>query len=203
MANGPIIGLTGGIGSGKSTVAAMLADLGAIVIDADKVGHEVYLPGTEGFRRVVEAFGRDVVGSDGTIDRRILGARVFGDLASLKRLNALVHPLIGDEIRTRLQAAVGSADQGGTRRPIVVEAAIMMEAGWRFFDRIWVVVVTPETAVTRVVASRGLSRDDVERRIAAQMTNAERERIADLVIRNDGTLDALRAQVEAAWRALS
>jgi dephospho-CoA kinase len=203
MANGPIIGLTGGIGSGKSTVAAMLAELGAIVIDADKVGHEVYLPGTEGFRRVVEAFGRDVVGSDGTIDRRILGARVFGDLASLKRLNALVHPLIGDEIRTRLQAAVGSADQGGTRRPIVVEAAIMMEAGWRFFDRIWVVVVTPETAVTRVVASRGLSRDDVERRIAAQMTNAERERIADLVIRNDGTLDVLRAQVEAAWRALS
>jgi len=203
MANGPIIGLTGGIGSGKSTVAAMLAELGAIVIDADKVGHEVYLPGTEGFRRVVEAFGRDVVGSDGTIDRRILGARVFGDLASLKRLNALVHPLIGDEIRTRLQAAVGSADQGGTRRPIVVEAAIMMEAGWRFFDRIWVVVVTPEKAVTRVVASRGLSRDDVERRIAAQMTNAERERIADLVIRNDGTLDVLRAQVEAAWRALS
>jgi len=203
MANGPIIGLTGGIGSGKSTVAAMLADLGAIVIDADKVGHEVYLPGTEGFRRVVEAFGRDVVGSDGTIDRRILGARVFGDLASLKRLNALVHPLIGDEIRTRLQAAVGSADQGRTRRPIVVEAAIMMEAGWRFFDRIWVVVVTPETALTRVVASRGLSRDDVERRIAAQMTNAERERIADLVIRNDGTLDVLRAQVEAAWRALS
>ena|SRR5258706_8392200 len=203
MANGPIIGLTGGIGSGKSTVAAMLADLGAVVIDADKVGHEVYRPGTEGFRRVVEAFGRDVVGPDGTIDRRTLGARVFGDPAELKRLNALVHPLIGDEIRKRLQAAVGSADQGGTRRPIVVEAAIMMEAGWRFFDRIWVVVVTPETAVTRVVASRGLSRDDVERRIAAQMTNAERERIADLVIRNDGTLDALRAQVEAAWRALS
>jgi dephospho-CoA kinase len=203
MANGPIIGLTGGIGSGKSTVAAMLADLGAVVIDADKVGHEVYRPGTEGFRRVVEAFGRDVVGPDGTIDRRTLGARVFGDPAELKRLNALVHPLIGDEIRKRLQAAVGSADPGGTGRPIVVEAAIMMEAGWRFFDRIWVVVVTPETAVTRVVASRGLSRDDVERRIAAQMTNAERERIADLVIRNDGTLDALRAQVEAAWRALS
>jgi dephospho-CoA kinase len=203
MANGPIIGLTGGIGSGKSTVAAMLADLGAVVIDADKVGHEVYRPGTEGFRRVVEAFGRDVVGPDGTIDRRTLGARVFGDPAELKRLNALVHPLIGDEIRKRLQTAVGSADPGGTGRPIVVEAAIMMEAGWRFFDRIWVVVVTPETAVTRVVASRGLSRDDVERRIAAQMTNAERERIADLVIRNDGTLDALRAQVEAAWRALS
>jgi dephospho-CoA kinase len=203
MANGPIIGLTGGIGSGKSTVAAMLVDLGAVVIDADKVGHEVYLPGTEGFRRVVEAFGRDVLGPDGTIDRRILGARVFGDPAELKRLNALVHPLIGEEIRKRLQAAVGSADPGGTRRPIVVEAAIMMEAGWRFFDRIWVVIATPETAVTRVVASRGLSRDDVERRIAAQMTNAERERIADLVIRNDGTLDALRAQVEAAWRTLS
>jgi dephospho-CoA kinase len=199
MAHGPIVGLTGGIGSGKSTVAAMLAELGAVVIDADKVGHDVYRPGTDGFRRVVEAFGPEVVAADGTIDRGRLGARVFADRAELARLNALVHPLIGDEIRRRMQAAA-TAHPG---RAIVVEAAIMMEAGWRFFDRIWVVVVRPETAIARVTASRGLSAAEVERRIAAQLSNAERERLADLVIHNDGTLAELRAQVEAAWRGLS
>jgi dephospho-CoA kinase len=198
MANGPVIGLTGGIGSGKSTVAGMLAELGAVVIDADKVGHEVYLPGTEGFRRVVDAFGRDVVAPDGTIDRRRLGARVFAEPKELARLNALVHPLIGDEIRRRLQEAF-ERHEG---RPIVVEAAIMLEAGWRFFDRIWVVVVSPEVAIARVVSSRELDRAEVERRIAAQMPNAERRRVADLVIENDGTLAELRAQVEAAWHGL-
>ena len=196
MANGPMIGLTGGIGSGKSTVAGMLAALGAHVIDADRVGHEVYRPGTEGFRRVVEAFGREVVAADGTIDRQRLGARVFADPAALARLNALVHPLIGDEIRRRMQAA--RADDRA--RAIVVEAAIMLEAGWRFFDQIWVVVVERETAIARVTASRGLSREEVERRIDAQMSNAERRRVATEVIENDGTLAELRARVEAAGR---
>lgn len=198
MANGPVIGLTGGIGSGKSTVAGMLAELGATVIDADKVGHEVYAPGTDGFRRVVEAFGREIVAADGTIDRRRLGERVFAEPAELARLNALVHPLIGDEIRRRLQAAFAQ-ETGGA---IVVEAAIMLEAGWRFFDRIWVVVASPEVAIARVAASRGLPRAEIERRIAAQMSNAERRRAADVVIDNDGTLAELRAQVEAAWRGL-
>ena len=199
MAHGPIVGLTGGIGSGKSTVAAMLAELGAVVIDADKVGHDVYRPGTEGFRGVVDAFGHEIVAPDGTIDRQRLGARVFADRAELARLNALVHPLIGDEIRRRMQAAATEHPD----RPIVVEAAIMMEAGWQFFDRVWVVVVRPETAVGRVTASRGLSAAEVERRIAAQLSNAERERRADVVIHNDGSLAELRAQVEAAWRGLS
>jgi dephospho-CoA kinase len=196
MANAPVIGLTGGIGSGKSTVAAMLAELGALVIDADKVGHDVYLPGTEGFRRVVDAFGADVVAADGTIDRRRLGARVFADPDALARLNALVHPLIGEEIRRRIAAAIGGD------RSLVIEAAIMLEAGWRFFDRIWVVVVSRETAIARVMASRGLARAEVEQRIDAQMSNAERRRVADLVIENDGTVAELRARVEAAWHAL-
>jgi dephospho-CoA kinase len=200
MANAPVIGLTGGIGSGKSTVAAMLADLGAVVIDADKIGHEIYLPGTEGFRRVVDAFGAEMVAGDGTIDRRRLGARVFGDPAALARLNALVHPLIGDEIRRRIQSALAAGDVAA--RPLVIEAAIMLEAGWRFFDRIWVVIVDRETAIARVTSSRGLSRPEVEQRIDAQMSNAERRGRADLVIENDGTMDELRAKVEAAWREL-
>ena len=193
------VGLTGGIGAGKSTVAAMLADLGAHVIDADKVGHDVYRPGTEGFRRVVDAFGADVVGSDGAIDRVKLGARVFGAPAELARLNAIVHPLIADEIRRRMQAA----RETGGGRPIVVEAAIMLEAGWRFFDQIWVVIVSRATAIARVTASRGLSAEDCARRIDAQMSEAERRRIADVVIENDGTPAELRAQVEAAWRRLA
>jgi dephospho-CoA kinase len=193
-----LVGLTGGIGSGKSTVASMLSDLGASVVDADKVGHDVYLPGSEGFRLVREAFGDGIVAADGTIDRKALGARVFADPAMLATLNALVHPLIGAEIRRRIDAARAAAPE----RPIVVEAAIMLEAGWRFFDRVWIVVVSPEVAIARVMASRGLSRGEVEARLAAQMSNDERRRHADLVLENDGSLPALRTQVEAAWRGL-
>ena len=202
MGNVFVIGLAGGIGSGKSTVAAMLAELGAHVVDADRVGHAVYAPGTDGFRQVVAAFGDDIVGADGAIDRRVLGPRVFADPAALARLNAIVHPLIGLAIRGQL-AAAQAAPAAPERTPIVVEAAIMLEAGWRFFDEIWVVVVRPETAIARVTASRGQSAEEVRRRIAAQMTNDERRRVATRVIENDGALPELRAQVEAAWRAVT
>ena len=198
MTPGPVIGLTGGIGSGKSTAAGILAGLGAVVIDADKIGHEIYRPGTEGFRRVVEAFGPRVVAADGTVDRGALGAIVFADPAALGRLNALVHPLIGDEIRRRIAAARAE----DARRPIVVEAAIMLEAGWRFFDRVWLVTAAPETAITRAIVTRRLARAEVERRLAAQMPDAERRRFADLVLENDGTLGDLQARVEEAWRTL-
>jgi dephospho-CoA kinase len=194
-----LIGLTGGIGSGKSSVAAMLADRGAHVIDADRVGHEVYRPGTDGFTRVVEAFGREIVGPDGTIDRRRLGAVVFADPEALARLNAIVHPLIREELGRRVADAL-AADPD---RVVVVEAAILMEAGWHFFERVWVVVVDPETAIDRVVASRGLSRDDVARRIDAQMSNEARRARADVVIDNGGDFEALRASVEAAWAELA
>jgi dephospho-CoA kinase len=196
----PVIGLSGGIGAGKSTVAAMLAERGALVIDADRVGHEVYQPGTEGFRQVKGAFGARIVGPDGTIDRRVLGAIVFDDPAALARLNAIVHPLIVAELGRRIAAA----RRENVARPIVVEAAILAEAGWRgLFDRLWVVTARPETAIARVVASRGLAREDVERRLAAQMPEVERRRLADLVIENDGTPGELRAAVERAWQTLA
>jgi dephospho-CoA kinase len=198
MRPAPLIGLTGGIGSGKSTVAALLAELGAVVIDADRIGHEAYRAGTGGFERVVDAFGRGILAADGTIDRRALGALVFSDSAALARLNALVHPLIADEIRRRIAAARDEAPE----RPIVVEAAIMLEAGWHFFDHIWLVSVDRETAVRRLTATRGLTREEVERRIAAQMPEAERRQRADTIIDNSGTLIALRERVEAAWHAL-
>jgi dephospho-CoA kinase len=193
------IGLTGGIGSGKSTVAEMLAALGARVVDADKVGHDVYRPGTAGFRRVVDAFGPGIVAADGTIDRRALGAIVFADPAALARLNAIVHPLIAAELARRVAALRADGYAG----PLVIEAAVLLEAGWRsLVDRLWVVSVSPETAIARVAAARGLPRAEVERRLAAQTSDAERRRAADLVIDNDGSREALRAAVEAAWRTV-
>ena len=195
-----MIGLTGGIGSGKSTVSGMLADLGGRVVDADKIGHFVYRPGSEGFRAVVDAFGRGVVAADGTIDRARLGAVVFSDPEARARLNAIVHPLIGAELAARIAAARDDGYDG----PVVVEAAILIEAGWRaIVDQLWVVSVKRETAIARVVGSRNLSRADVERRIDTQLSDAERRRQADVVIENDGDLDTLRAQVEAAWRGVS
>ena len=194
-----VIGLTGGIGSGKSTVAAMLAELGADVIDTDKVGHDVYRPGTDGFGRVTEAFGRDILAADGTIDRSALAAKVFADPDALRRLNGIVHPLIGLAVRDWLQRVQGEP----RTTPIVVEAPILMEAGWQFFDEVWVVIVEPETAIARVTASRPMTPEEVRSRIAAQMSNAERIRRAQRVIRNDGDLRALRSEVEAAWRAVA
>jgi dephospho-CoA kinase len=199
MAEPPIVGLTGGIGAGKSTVATILSELGARVIDADRIGHEVYRPGTEGHRRVVAAFGPGVVAADGTIDRRALGAIVFADQAALGRLNAIVHPLLAAEVGRRIAAA--RADRGGA--PIVIEAAILLEAGWQaLVDRIWVVSTEREHAIARVVASRGLTRAEVERRLDAQMPDAKRCSAADVVIWNDGPPAALRSEVEKAWRTL-
>ncbi|TMA45406.1 MAG: dephospho-CoA kinase [Deltaproteobacteria bacterium] len=196
----PVIGLSGGIGAGKSTVATMLAEWGAHVIDADRVGHDVYRPGTEGFRQVTEAFGTRVVAPDGTIDRRALGGIVFGDPRALARLNAILHPLIVAELGPRIAAA----RRASVSRPIVVEAAILAEAGWRtLFDRLWVVTARPENAIARVVTSRGMAREEVERRLAAQMPDAERRRLADVVIENDGTPAELCAEVERAWQTLA
>jgi dephospho-CoA kinase len=195
-----IIGLTGGIGAGKSTVAALLAARGARVIDADRIGHEVYRPGTRAFARVVEAFGADVVGPDGTIDRRALGARVFADADARARLNAIVHPEIAAEVGGRIAAARAASPAV----PIVVEAAVLLEAGWRsLVDRLWVVSTRRENAIARVMASRGLTRAEVERRLEAQMPDAERRRAADLVIENDGSLEGLGKEVERAWRTVA
>jgi len=194
----PVIGLTGGIGSGKSTVADLLAELGARVIDADRIGHEVYRPGTEGHASVVAAFGPGVVAPDGTIDRRALGSIVFRDPEALARLNALVHPLIAAEVQRRVVAA--RAEPGAP--PIVIEAAILIEAGWRFFDRIWAVTAPREAAIARVMEERGLSHAEVERRMAVQTTDEERRRVAHVVIDNGGTRAELRRRVEAAWQTL-
>lgn len=194
-----IIGLTGGIGSGKSVVGAMLADLGAHVIDTDKVGHRVYAPGSEGFTRIVETFGRGVVAADGTIDRKKLGAVIFADADQRSALNAIVHPLIFGEIMRE----IGERRHAGFEGPIVLEAPILLEAkGTGLVDQIWVVAAPPAAVRSRLAESRAMTKAEIEARVAAQLDDAERRRHADVVIENDGDLANLRKVVEAAWRVL-
>jgi dephospho-CoA kinase len=194
------IGLTGGIGSGKSTVAAYLQKLGAPVIDADKVGHEIYLPGTPAYEEVVAEFGRGILAPDGTIDRQRLGAIVFADRAALKRLEAIVQPRIFEEVLARI--AKMRAD--GVTIPIVVEAAIMLEARWGgTFDQIWLVVAPREQVVGRIQLQRGLNPQQIEARIQSQMSEEERRKRATVVIENNGTLEELFTKVRALWDALN
>jgi dephospho-CoA kinase len=194
-----IIGLTGGIGSGKSVVGGMLAELGAHVIDTDKIGHRVYEPGSEGFTRIVETFGRGVVAVDGTIDRKKLGAVVFADAEKRAALNAIVHPLIFGEIMRE----IGERRHAGFTGPIVLEAPILLEAkGTGLVDQIWVVTAPPDTVRTRLETSRAMTKAEIESRVAAQLDDAVRRRHADVVIENDGSVDNLRKVVAAAWQTL-
>jgi len=194
-----VIGLVGGIGSGKSVATAMLAELGAEIINADLVGHEVYEPGKPGFDAIVAEFGSDVVGPDERIDRKRLGALVFADSTRLARLNAIVHPLIRAEIERRVQQARGK----GEARAVVVEAAILLEAGWRsLVDQVWVISARREDVLARLAAQRGMGVDETDARMAKQMTDAERRAAADVVIENSGSLDELRVRLEGLWQTL-
>ena len=194
-----VIGLTGGIASGKSVVSAMLGERGALIIDADKVGHEAYAPGTGCYDQVVQAFGRDVVAADGQIDRKALGAMVFGDSAQRKRLEGIVWPWMRKTMEQRL---VELREEGVA--VVVLEAAVLLEAEWTpLVDEVWVVLAAPEVARERIVQRNGLTPEQADQRIAAQLTNAERAAKADLVIENNGTLADLRDRVDAAWGALT
>jgi dephospho-CoA kinase len=192
-----ILGLTGGIGAGKSVVAEILARLGAVIIDADRVGHETYLPGTPGWQQVVAEFGRDVVAADGTIDRKRLGAQVFADPDKLTRLNAIVHPLIRAAVAERI-----AAERAAGRAPaVVVEAALLVEAKWdALVDEVWLVTARPEVIEQRLVTQRGLDPAAITARMRAQLGDTERAAHADVIVDNSGGLDALESQLEALWR---
>jgi len=193
------IGLTGGIGSGKSTVSQLLGELGAFVIDADKVGHEIYLPGKEAWKQVTAAFGQDILAPDQTIDRKKLGAIVFGSDDARKKLNSIVHPLMFKDIDYRIKEK--RAD--GFTKPIVVEAAILIEANWLpLADEVWLIVTNKNAVIERVASQRGLSARDTEARIASQLSDAERRKYATLVIENDGSLEDLKIKVQQAWNRI-
>jgi dephospho-CoA kinase len=194
-----VIGLTGGIASGKSVVSRMLADRGALVIDADIVGHEAYAPGSGCFDDVVASFGKDVIGEDGRIDRRALGAKVFGDPAMRMRLESIVWPWMRGVMEERL----AKLREDGV--PVVVlEAAVLLEADWvPLVDQVWVVTVPPDLARERIVARNGLTPEQADQRIAAQLSNDERKARAQVVIENSGTLEDLERRVDDAWGSLT
>jgi dephospho-CoA kinase len=193
-----VIGLTGGIGSGKSTVSRILAELGAVVMDADKVGHQAYQPGTETWKDVVAAFGKEVVAADGSIDRRKLGAIVFGDPEALKRLNQIVHPRMYDMMAEQIE----EYRQQGVN-VVVLDAAILIEANWTpLVDEVWVTVASEPTVVRRVRERTGLPEEQIRSRIRSQLSNEERKKQASVVISNDGGLHELRAKVVELWEGL-
>jgi dephospho-CoA kinase len=190
-----VIGLTGGIASGKSVVSRMLAERGAHVFDADKLGHEAYAPGSACYRAVVEAFGRDIVAEDGTIDRKALGAKVFGDQVQRKRLEGIVWPWMRGEMERRLDAL--RRDGVGT---VVLEAAVLIEADWLpLVDQVWLVTVPPALARERIMSRNGLTAEQADARIAAQLTDEARARHAGVIIENSGTLEELERRVESEW----
>ncbi|WP_337287770.1 dephospho-CoA kinase [Candidatus Methylomirabilis sp.] len=193
-----VVGLTGGICSGKSTVAALFKNLGAIVIDADQVAHEVVEPDRPLFEVVASTFGREVIGADGRIDRGRLGAIVFADPKARRRLEELLHPAIIQECERRIRLAEVSGVA-----VCLVDAALLIESGWYTrFNAVILVEASETVQLDRLVGSRGLSRDDAMLRIRSQMSQEEKRRHAHYVIENEGPLDETERQVNVVWEQL-
>ena len=190
------IGLTGGIGSGKSTVAGLLADHGAFVIDADAIAREVVAPGSEGLRTLVDTFGEGILQTDGALDRQVLARRVFHDEQARARLNAITHPLIARRTADLLRELPPHA-------MMVHDVPLLAELGMQDAYDVVVVVDTPDDLRRERLMSRGLSEQEVVARISAQASRDERLAIADVIIDNSGSLDDLRAQVDDVWATVS
>jgi len=193
-----VIGLTGGIGSGKSTVAQFLEELGAVIVDVDKIGHEAIKPGSEAWERVVSEFGKSIVTVSGDIDRAKLGEIVFNNHEALLRLNQIIHPVIDNMLMAKLE----ECRRKGVK-VVVLEAAAMLEAGRASqVDEIWI-TVAPESAVLQRLSGRsGYSEEESKARIHAQLSNEERIKHADVVIDTDCSLDELKARVTVFWHQL-
>ncbi|MFF8658763.1 dephospho-CoA kinase [Streptomyces huasconensis] len=190
------VGLTGGIGAGKSEVSRLLVASGAVLIDADKIAREVVAPGTAGLAAVVEAFGREVLSADGSLDRPRLGALVFADADKLAALNAIVHPLVGARSAELERSAPAEA-------VVVHDVPLLTENGLApLYDIVVVVDASPETQLDRLVRLRGMSEEDARARMAAQATREKRLEIADIVIDNDGPLEGLQERVAEVWADL-
>jgi dephospho-CoA kinase len=191
-----VIGLTGGIGSGKTTVAKVLEEQGAVVLNADLVGHEVYLPGKPAYDEIIEAFGREVVAEDGTIDRKKLGPIVFADPANLAKLNSITHPRIKEMMREKL----AGIEKAGAKFA-VLEAALLFDARWEdLADEVWVTVAPPQIAAERTSVRSGIPIEQVLERIQkAQMDSDERIRRSDVVIDTGGRMEETGKRALDAW----
>ncbi len=193
-----VIGLTGGIGSGKSTVAQFFLDKGIPVIDADKIGHACYLPGSKTFLEVVASFGKEIVAPDGNLDRKKLGAIVFKDADALNKLNSIVHPRMYQMMAEKIEAHRNVGES-----LVIMEAAILIEAGWTsLVDEVWVVTASENQVIKRVRERTGLPEEQIRSRIRSQMTNEDRTKQADRIIHNEGSLEELLATTTALVKAL-
>lgn len=191
------VGLTGGIGAGKSEVSRLLARYGAVLIDADRIAREVVEPGTPGLTAVVEAFGPGILGADGALNRPALGSIVFADPARLATLNAIVHPLVGARSAELERAA-------GVGAVVVHDVPLLTENGLApVYDLVVVVDAAPGTQLDRLVRLRGMTESDARARMAAQATREERLAVADIVVDNDGPLEDLEPQVRRVWSELT
>lgn len=193
-----VIGLTGNFGTGKTTVSQILVGLGAVVIDADKLGHMLLQPGTETYNELVSLLGKSILKPDGQIDRGKLGQLVFANSTALAQLNQIMHPRMYELAREKIEHY---RRQGV--KVVVLEAALLIEAGWRpLVDRVWLTTASETTVVNRLKSARGLGEEQVLARLRSQMPQDEKARQADVIINTDCTLDELKAQVTALWKAL-
>ena len=193
------VGLTGNIASGKSSAALFFAELGAHTIDADRVAHELYKTGTPGYDRIIAAFGEQILGPNGEIDRNKLGRIVFSDTDKRLQLNALMHPAVGAAILRQ----IFELEQSSSRGIIIVDAALMIETGgYRMYHRLIVVTCAPSLQIARLIKRDGLTESDARARIASQMPIEEKLKLADYIIDTSGTLKQTRDQVEKIHRDL-
>lgn len=194
-----IICLTGGLASGKSTATMFLQDHGAEIIDADKLGHRAYDPGSQAYRQVIDAFGEDVVAEDSQIDRKVLGGKVFGKPEELKKLTDIVWP----EIRRLAELEISGYEALDPDAVVVLEAAVLLEAGWEDIgDEVWVVVVDREVAISRAMDRDVMDREAVESRLDSQLSNEERIAKATVVIDNSGSEQDMQQQLDKEWDRL-
>ena len=193
-----VIRLTGSIGSGKSAVSQFLAELGATIIEADKLGHEAYMPGTEAWRKVVAAFGKQITGADGNIDREKLGKIVFGDPKARERLNRIMHPKIYSMIQARLEE-----HRKQKTEIVVVEAPLLLEANWTsLVDKVWITTASEATVLKRLKERRKLSEYESLARLRSQLPLGKRLKQADVVIDTECTLEELKEKIKVLWQKL-
>lgn len=193
-----VIGLTGGILSGKSTISGMLAEKGAIIIDADKIGHEAYKPYTKTWQELRYAFGDGILKKNGEIDRKRLGEIVFADPDTLIRLNRIVHPRMREMVREEIDCLKGEGVD-----VLVLEAAVLIEAGWTdLVDEVWVAVAPEQVVIKRLKERGGLSEEQARARIRSQISTEERAKHADIIIDTYCELSEVRARVEELWETL-
>ena len=188
-----LVGLTGGIGSGKSTVSQLLSERGAIIVDADAVARELQQPGTEVLRLMMEAFGQEICNANGSLNRQAVADKVFGNAEALKTLNAIVHPAIGKEMNRRIE------EQRSTNNVVVLDIPLLVENPREGLCGVVVVDVPVEIAVDRLVSARGMAKEDAEARMSRQASREDRRAIADKVIDNSRDLEFLRQQVDEVW----